>query len=76
MNSEIDGGTSFSVGEKQLLCLARAILENKKYLIMDEATSNIDHHTDLIIQAVIRNRFKEATVITVAHRLETIMDYD
>ena len=64
------------MGERQLLCLARAMLRNSKYLILDEATSNVDMETDRVIQKCIKKNFKEATVITIAHRLNTIADYD
>ena len=64
----------FSAGEKQLLCLARAVLRKSKIVVMDEATSNIDNQTDKIMQEVVNREFRDCTLIVIAHRLRTIID--
>lgn len=71
-----NGGANLSLGQRQLLCLARAILRPNKIVILDEATANVDGETDKIVQRMIDEKFANSTVLTITHRIHTVMTYD
>jgi len=77
LEAEIEqSGKNLSFGQRQLICLARAIVKKAPILIMDEATANVDRQTDQFVQKALRECFSESTVIAIAHRVETVIGYD
>ena len=69
-------GNNFSVGESQLICVARALLKKSVLLFVDEATSSVDPNTDILIQNILKTKFKNTTILTIAHRIQTILHCD
>ena len=71
-----EGGDNLSVGEKQLVCIARAMLRRSKVVVLDESTASVDYHNEEVIQKAINNVFSMSTVITIAHRIKTVVNCD
>lgn len=70
------GGANLSMGQRQLVCIARALISKPKTLLMDEATAHIDNKTDQIVQNILATQFNDSTILTIAHRLRTVIKYN
>jgi ABC-type multidrug transport system fused ATPase/permease subunit len=74
LNAVIDNGKNWSAGQRQLVCLGRVILKRRRILVLDEATSSVDPITDNLVQKTLKQHFTDSTIITIAHRITSVLD--
>jgi ABC-type multidrug transport system fused ATPase/permease subunit len=74
MRAVLENGENWSLGQRQLFCLGRVLLQHRQILVLDEATASVDAQTDALMQRIVRQEFANSTVISIAHRIPSIMD--